>query len=259
MKISYRINYFNFSKIKFDGSQNFDTIYFDSIQTCNLHCLYCHNKRINQKITEGQLLQFINLYVESTENFQIGCAMEPTMDKNMGKIALAVSKSRAKPAKSFRLQTNGTLLHRHDIDELKEAKINNISISFDTINETIHKELRGGSDLNKIIENIKNLRKKWPELFISLVTTVNKLNINDIENVSKFAIENGINSINLRKMFYFSNSRIIENHDKMKDILIPNSVFVENVLKLKSMYKNKLIINFMDEEKHENFENKINR
>lgn len=251
MSIIYRINSLNISNLNFDGKKIFDTILFDSIYTCNLHCLYCHNMRTTKKVSQEELLQFINKYVEKVENFQIGCAMEPTMDKNMGKIAIAISKSVAAPSKMFRIQTNGTLLHKHDLNELKQAGINEISISFDTTDDQVHRELRGGSDLNTIKENIINLRKNWPEVDMQIMTTVNRLNLKKLGDVVKFAEKCKLNGINFRKMFHFPDSKIIKDHDKMREIFISDDEYNSEIFKITSKLRKNIKIHSMDSGKHD--------
>lgn len=221
----YRISHKNINQIKFDYPQNFETILFDSNLNCNLHCVYCHNHRDLNTVKEEDFMTFLNSQVSSVKNFQIGCAMEPTMDKRMGKFALMVSKSKAKPKGYFRLQTNGTLLHRHDVNELKEAGIDRITVSIDTIDSNVHKILRGGSDLEQILTNIKDLKNKWPESRVQFITTVCSLNIDKLPDLCKYAEDNGIPNIELRKMFYRPDSNVIKDHNKMKDIFISDEEF----------------------------------
>lgn len=221
----YRISHKNINSVRFERPQKFETILFDSNLNCNLHCLYCHNHRDLNLVKEEDFMNFLETQVYSVMNFQIGCAMEPTMDKRMGKFALMVSKSKAKPKGYFRLQTNGTLLHRHDVNELKEAGIDKITVSIDTIDSNVHKILRGGSDLDQILKNIKYLKNKWPESRVQFITTVCSLNIDKLLDLCKYAVDNGIPNIELRKMFYRPDSNVIKDHNKMKEILISDEEF----------------------------------
>lgn len=249
---TYRISHRNINDIKFDVPHRFKTILFDSNLNCNLHCVYCHNYRDNKLVKEDDFVRFIETQVESVLNFQIGCAMEPTMDKRMTKFALIVSKSKAKPTGYFRLQTNGTLLHKHNIDHLREAGISKITVSIDTINPDIHKEMRGGSDLDKILKNIKDLKSKWPESTVQFITTINSRNIDELDELCEYAVDNQIRSIELRKMFYRSNSNIIKDHEKMKNILLEDAMFDEKISKLVNKYKNRMKLYVNDSKQLEN-------
>jgi MoaA/NifB/PqqE/SkfB family radical SAM enzyme len=243
----YRVTHQNINKISFTEPQKFNHILFDSNLNCNLHCLYCHNSRDLNTVKEEDFIRFINTQIESTEIFQIGCAMEPTMDKRLTWFAKTVKESKARPTLLFRLQTNGLLLDRHNIDELREAGINRISISMDTVDPETHKNLRGGSDVFKIMKNIEWLRERWPDSNIQLITTVSKLNINGLGDLAKFAVSNKVLKMELRKMFYYPASRVIQNHDKMKEMSLENAVFLEAANKLKEQYKGIIDFHVSDE------------
>ena len=237
---TYRISHKNINQLKFPFPQKFGTILFDSNLNCNLHCIYCHNHRDNNTVSEDDFAKFIETQVESVKNFQIGCAMEPLMDKRMTKFALMVSKSKAKPYGYFRLQTNGILLHKHKVEDMKEAGISKITISIDTMDPEVHKVLRGGSDLRKILNNITKFKEEWPESRVQFITTVNSLNINDLGNLCDYAIGNGIASIELRKMFYRPESNVIIEHDKMKGMVLTDAEFDTKTSDLVEKYKGRM-------------------
>jgi MoaA/NifB/PqqE/SkfB family radical SAM enzyme len=251
MSTIFQISHLNINKIKFEEPKIFDQILLDTIYTCNLHCMYCHNERYSEKLKEEDLINFIETQVLSVTDFQIGCAMEPTMDKRLTKFAKIVANSKAKPSGMFRLQTNATLIDRHNVDELIEAGINKFTISLDTVDVDVHKELRGGSDLEKIIKNIKMLRQNYSNVPLHLVTTVNKLNQHLLDDLCSWAIDNNITFIDLRKMFYFSDSKIIKEHEKMKSIVSDNLELDEIVISLRSKYP-QIDIYFNNEEKLKN-------
>ena len=249
LPLIYRISHKNINNIKFEAPQKFKTILFDSNLNCNLHCIYCHNDRTTTLVKEEDFINFIETQVYSVETFQLGCAMEPTLDKRMVKFASIVSKSKAKPSLSFRLQTNGILLHRHNVDGMREAGINKITISIDTIDPEVHKEMRGGSDVFAILKNISDLRSKWPESKIHFVTTVYKKNINLLDDLCKYAIDNNISNIEFRKMFYYEDSNIIKDHALMKALLLTDEEFNDKIKKIKSKYEKNIEFYVNDWEK----------
>jgi MoaA/NifB/PqqE/SkfB family radical SAM enzyme len=169
----------------------------------------------------------------------------------MTKFALMVSNSKAKPIQSFRLQTNGTLLHIHNLDDLRNAGINKITVSIDTVDPEIHKEIRGGSDLNKILTNIKNLKRDWPEARVEFITTVNTRNIKKLDDLCKYAIDNQISTIEFRQMFYVEKSKVIKDHEKMKSLLLTNSEFDASMEELFQKYRNSLTFYVNDSESME--------
>ena len=243
----YQISIKNINTIKFDEPQKFECIQLDTNLTCNLHCLYCHNDRSTKLMSKEDFIKFVEEQVLEVNDFQIGCAMEPTMDKRLVEFAKIVANSKAKPKRAFRLQTNATLLDRHDLKALKEAGITVFTISIDTVNPEVHKELRGGSDLEKILNNIAELRAQWPEVTIRFVTTVNKLNVELLDELLGYASTHKINGVELRRMFYFPDSGVIQDHEKMKAILLDNEYFLSKGIEMKNKYTGNLIVHINDE------------
>lgn len=251
MNAAYRISHLNIDDSKFLDSQDVNLFLLDTIYTCNLHCLYCHNRRHKEKLSLSQLQSFLDKKIRHVNMFQIGCAMEPTMDNRLLSFAKLIQQSHAKPKNSFRLQTNGTLLHKHDIPALLDVGLNNFHISFDSTDELVHKTLRGGSDLKIIKSNIEHLASNHPQAKIIFVCTVNKLNLDGLNDLCKYAVFNNIQSINFRKMFYFPNSQIIKEHDTMANIALSNDEFLLKMKEIKDAYSKSLNIIYQDDAQHE--------
>lgn len=244
----HRIFYKNINKFKYPSPIDFGMILFDSNLACNLHCVYCHNNRSTEVVNEEDFKSFVNDQVKSIKSFQIGCAMEPTMDKRMNDFIKVVGKSHARPTGMFRIQTNGILLHRHDHTVWEDCGVNTLSVSIDTIDPEVHKVLRGGSDIKKIIKNIEDVRKKCPNLKMWFITTVSSDNINLLSDLIKYGVDIGVSGIELRKMYYLPSSVIIKDHEKMKSLLLTNEKFNESVHALKDTWHKKInfYINYED-------------
>ncbi len=246
----HRISYKNINKFKYPAPIDFGLILFDSNLACNLHCVYCHNNRSTDVVSEEDFKNFIDIQVKSIKDFQIGCAMEPTMDKRMNNFIKMVGQTHAKPTGMFRIQTNGILLHKHDYEVWENCGVNMLSVSVDTLDPDIHKVLRGGSDIKKIIKNIEDVRKKCPKLKMWFITTVSSDNINLLPELIKYGIDIGVKGIELRKMYYSPSSTIIKDHEKMKSLLLSNEQFNDSANSLKKQWSDR--INF-----YINYENTI--
>lgn len=247
----YQISHLNINDDKFKDNADVDLLLIDPVYTCNLHCLYCHNPRDKGRIEEKDLQNFIDKKINSVNILQIGCAMEPTMDKRLVQFATLISKSKARPSGRFSLQTNGTLLHKHDLFALTAAGVSHFSISFDSVDSDIHKRLRGNSDLNVIKNNIANVAANHPDVSVTLMCTVNKINFDDLEAVCSYAQDNNIKIINFRKMFYYPTSQIISDHSTMSDIDLDNQAFLDRVSLLKNKFNTRIQINCYDAQTHE--------
>lgn len=245
--LTYRVSHQNINDIKLPSRRKFQSILFDSNLNCNLHCIYCHNYRDLKLVKEEDFINFLDTQVLSVVNFQIGCAMEPTMDKRMLKFIRIVSESHARPTGLFRIQTNGILLRDTDVEKAVEYGVNRLCVSIDTIDPEIHKYLRGGSDINKIINNIKAVRKRVPSLETWFITTVHSQNINSLEKLVDFAAESGVSGVEFRKMFYYPQSNIIQKHDDMKKLMLENKLFLDVATEIRYKWHKKINFCINDE------------
>lgn len=242
-KINIRIHSRNINSLKFKEPQDINVFFFDSLFTCNIKCVYCHHYRNTDPMSEDDFKNFYDTYVKSVYHFSLGCGMEPTMDKRMINFARIIKNSGKIPTQ-FKLQTNGTILHHHDIDGLREAGMNSVCFSFDTIDPEIHRIQRGGSDLEQIIKNIKWIRKSWDRGNVGLMATVTKLSISSLDNLVDFAVNNGINGITIRNLYHYPENTMLktEEHNWVKSMLIPDEVFLKKCNELIEKYKNKISI-----------------
>ena len=85
--------------------------------------------RKEQLIDLDEFRAFVSEKVTGVRLFQFGCVMEPTLDKRLCDFMAAVAASPAAPSHEFRLQTNGILLHRHDVARMLAAGLTLLTIS----------------------------------------------------------------------------------------------------------------------------------
>lgn len=254
--IDIRIHEGNINTLKFSEPQDIRVFYFDSLFTCNIKCVYCHHGRNTRPVSESDFKNFYDSYVKSVHHFSLGCGMEPTMDKRMLNFARIIGSSKAKPIE-FKLQTNGTILHHHNIDALREAGMNVVCFSFDTVDPEVHRIQRGGSDLNQIIKNIKWIRNSWNTGIVGLMATVTKLSLPKLDDLLQFAVDNGMNGITLRNLYYFPESDMIQDHKWMSEMVMPQEVFLEACKKLQDRYKDKIHFIIMTEKTVKNQNDQI--
>lgn len=242
----YRISYENINDFNYPEPQIFGTILMDTNLTCNLRCMYCHNDRSNNLVKEEDFLRFIHTQIKSVGVFQLGCAMEPTMDKRLGDFVKIIGNSHAKPSGDFRIQTNGTLLHKHDWKIWQDSGVNKLCVSLDTINPEVHKILRDDSNLEQILKNINDIRKKWKKLELWIISTICKENAKFLPELVKYAVDVGIDGIEIRNMFYYPDSTVIKNHDKMKSVILDSNVFNKLVQNVKNKWERDIEFSISD-------------
>lgn len=125
---------------------------------CNLRCKYCMPEDGIDKCNHSDLLtleemEYIaKIFVElGIEKIRI-TGGEPLVRK--GAINLISNLSKLEGLKEIAMTTNGLLLEKYG-EDLKNAGLNRVNISLDTLDEEKYKEITRGGDLNKVFEGIK--------------------------------------------------------------------------------------------------------
>lgn len=240
-----QLNISNYEKMLAQPPQAFEWLRFDSNNDCNVHCVYCHNSRSKALISPEELTVFLDRNVEKVENFQVGCTMEPTLDPRLTDFLLLIGTSKGRPSKVFKLQTNGILLHRHDLSKMRDAGLNLVSVSIDSADPEIHKALRGGTSMAKVHGNILALRQTLPEVKIQFITTVNKLNVHVMRELVSFGLELGVSRFVFREMFYFPNSKIVD-HSRMPSLVLEEGEYETMRRDLLAVFRGRAELSFAD-------------
>jgi len=219
-----QLNVYNIKTMRMQEPQKFDFVRFDPNNDCNVHCVYCHNGRSKETVETEEFGAFLDENVLGVNHFQVGCIMEPTLDPRLCELLLMIATSRGKPRHSFVLQTNGILLHRHDHAMLRDSGLTHVSVSIDSADPAAHKALRGGTSLAKVLSNLAALRNFCPSIDLVFITTVTKLNVHTIEQLTACGLNLGVKKFVLREVFYYPDSPVV-NHSKMPDLVLQKNDF----------------------------------
>lgn len=222
---------------------SYEWIRFDPSLHCNLRCIYCHNPRTDDLMNPATLGRFLEEKVASVENVQIGCAMEPTLDDRLGEFIATVGSSKTKPRNFFQLQTNGTLLHRHDVEVMREAGLNQLSVSIDTINPETFKFLRGGANIDKVIRNLTRFHEQLPEVEIQFICTVTRRNIDDLDELVRFGLDIGTRIFVFREMFHLRFDATVD-HDEMRKLELRRGEFKRAKQDILAKYGDRAVMHF---------------
>ena len=240
-----QLNVYNIKKMRVQVPQEFDFLRFDSNNDCNVHCVYCHNHRSKDLVDTEEFRAFLEENVLSINNFQVGCIMEPTLDPRLCDLMLMTATSRARPGKSFLLQTNGILLHRHEHSKMRDAGLTHLSVSIDAADPMTHKLLRGGTSFAKVHSNIVAFRKACPTIDVVFITTVTSMNVDAIEDLVSFGLDLGVAKFILREMFYYPDSNVVE-HTKMPALLLEENAFSRMKQRLVARFGKRANFEFAD-------------
>ena len=247
MKI--RLNVSTIDGLRQQAPRAFDWIGFDPIDNCNLHCVYCHNKRTKKSLEIGDLECFLKENVISIRQLQVGCVMEPTLDKRMVEMIEVIGRSDKRPSGPFGLYTNATLLHTHDQERMIAAGINVLSVSIDSSNPETFKQLRGGAKLEKALNNIAAFSSAFPDIPVHFYPTVSTANVDEMDALVESGLSRGVSFFGFREMFYYPTSNIVD-HKQMLKLVLPDGAFAKMADRISSKYGHLAELKFLHENHH---------
>ncbi|MGE5354084.1 MAG: GTP 3',8-cyclase MoaA [Acidobacteriota bacterium] len=153
---------------------------------CNFNCIYCNPQieaaeKLDKKeiLTFGELLRLIRIF---TTEFGIRkirfTGGEPMVRNDIIKFFEALSPIQKQTGFEFAITTNGTLLEGN-LHALKNAGLNRVNVSLDSLRPEVFKYITGSDKLNQVIRNILSLEE---EGFKNIkINTVVIRDINDAE------------------------------------------------------------------------------
>lgn len=179
---------------------------------CNLHCAFClYCGFCMKKIEKGEMISLEA--IDKLKGFLQAAGIvipsgrgEP-LAYNKFKEFMEICKETGAIQK-MQLINNGTLIDRYDAQLFDGVNI--FSISFDSTLKEEFELLRYGSDYNKIVTNVINLRKQLPNLIMQFNVTVNRLNMDEMVSIYKLAREIGINYVSYNSIYGAEEDRVIQ-------------------------------------------------
>jgi len=159
---------------------------------CNLSCLYCHKEGVfnhGKPISHEERKALIGIASEFGIDEIKFSGGEPLLYDGLEDL-VAYSKELGIPSTS--VTTNGILLDKK-ARGLKSSGLDELSVSFDTLEEGIFQKLNGGKreDYQKILEGIEMARELgFPRMNLNMALT--KYNVGEVENMMKYAQKIGV-------------------------------------------------------------------
>ncbi|MTI55544.1 GTP 3',8-cyclase MoaA [Geosporobacter ferrireducens] len=129
---------------------------------CNMRCRYCmpeegiSKKEQNEILSLEEIFQVVKAASELGVNKVRITGGEPLVRKDLLKLVEDIASLGT--IKDLALTTNGTLLKKY-ARGLKEAGLNRVNISLDTLNEAKYKEITRGGQLTSVIEGLEEAKK----------------------------------------------------------------------------------------------------
>jgi len=187
---------------------------------CNFRCESCHIWE-NQNVEELNESEWKNIANKLSSELKPDTFIEINGGEALIKknIVITLAKELKKNFKKIALNSNGSLFNDENLDELKNAGIDLIKISFYSLNKSTHDNLRGHpSAYDNVMRSIELINKKGINLEIGILIT--SKNIKEIPELIKYLQKLPNTSIVLQALDEKIES--IESKNKQENKIITN-------------------------------------
>jgi len=156
---------------------------------CNMNCAHCGSEAGPER---GQELDHKEALDVCRQLGQMGCEVltllggEPFMREDWDDLALCLDEYGVK----VNAITNGYLMDQALVDRIKKARLANVAISLDGLQETHEKIRRKRGSYQKVLDGLSLLRQN--EVSSAMVTTVCKDNLAELDRIYLVALERGV-------------------------------------------------------------------
>lgn len=179
-------------------------LFWECTLTCNANCKHCGSSAEKRKY-EGELTteEIKSAFKQIAEDMDANKILinvtggEPLVRKDLCEV---MEYATNELGFHWGMTTNGILLTEENIEKLRKANMETVSVSIDGLEET-HNKFRGvPNSYNIIINNIKNLKKAGFVKHIQVTTVFHKENINQLEELYQVMLSLGLDSWRLVSM-----------------------------------------------------------
>ena len=179
-----------------DGyGRKIETLRISITDRCNLRCVYCTIDENTIFLPKEKIMSYEEIVKISKILLDLGLTRikltggEPLVRKDLPKLIENLSK--LKGLKDLSLTTNGTLLTSTTSKILKDAGLQRINISLDSLNPVIYKKITGG-ELQDVLNGIDNaINTGFNPIKINTVL-LKDINDNEILDLFNFAVKKAL-------------------------------------------------------------------
>ncbi|CCY46859.1 radical SAM domain protein [Firmicutes bacterium CAG:822] len=196
-------------------------IHWEITNDCNLKCKHCivsaGDYASNNDVNTDNILTFLDL-LKGQENVLISfTGGEPFKRKEFDKILSKCISNK------FQIQiiTNGLLFNKAAYEMIKKNNIH-LGISIESFNKEHYEIIRGHNTFDRLIKNINTLKNNG--ISFDIYTTINKFNINDIEEIL-------IKAKQYNAMVHFNEITVDGRAKNNNDILVKDVEVINQILK----------------------------
>jgi radical SAM protein with 4Fe4S-binding SPASM domain len=176
------------------------TLYIDVLRGCNFNCIMCKAGEYSPReyLSFERFKRTIDMFPDISILFPIGTG-EAFLNREFYKmLSYAVSKN-------FYIffTSNFSVI---DVERFLETKVDEIAASIDSINPERFRKIRVNGDFNLVVRNLRKLielkkKRNYKKPIISLKMVVMKENLDEVEDVIKFGMKEGIERFYIESVY----------------------------------------------------------
>jgi SynChlorMet cassette radical SAM/SPASM protein ScmE len=205
---------------------------------CNLRCTYCSHFSspgdVGEDLPTGEWLRFFEeLNRCSVMDISLQGA-EPFCREDFKELIQGIVHNRMR----FSILSNGTLIKDEMADFLASTgRCDNVQVSIDGSGPDTHDACRGEGNFLRAMEGIRILQNS--DVPISVRVTIHKYNVNDLENIARFLLEEiGLSSFSTNSASFMGLCRY--NAEEVQLTAEERSRCMETLLKLYNTYNGRI-------------------
>lgn len=209
------------------------TAVWEITMACNMRCMHCGSacaQALPDELTTEEALALCDDIGKLGLKWVTLSGGEPLTRKDWPLIAKRLNQNKVIP----NLITNGWLLNEDTVKQMKQSGIGTVAISLDGIRET-HDSIRCKGSFDKNITAFKLLKNN--NQYSGAITSINKININELNLIKDILIDIGVDSWQLQICIPMGN--MTNHHDKLID---PKDIDIILDFCLKTAVEKKIIV-----------------
>lgn len=160
---------------------------------CNLHCPHCYVSSTNKStssLSHAEIKKECNNMASIQPEQIVISGGEPLLNKNL---FCYLEEARKIASGHLVICTNGVVVTREKLLQIKKTGVNGFFVSLDHPNEAINDHIRGIGSTKKIIDSLAMIQDAGFGLGLDM--TLMKTNVSGIEKYFDFAMKHNINNI----------------------------------------------------------------
>lgn len=184
-------------------------------ERCNLRCKHCYQDPtfLKQELDTQKLIQILENFIKQIKAWGLSKEMvrvsltggEPFMRKDFFELLKKYHENRF--MFNYGILTNGTLLNKKIVKELKNLEVNYVQVSLEGT-EKINDYIRGKGVFKKVIQTVKLLKNEG--LNSNLSMTVSKANIKEVPKMVNLSKRLGV-PLGIRRLVPSGRAKMMKN------------------------------------------------